>query len=640
MPVAFRLTAVPGIDCLVRAAAAARVRQLSWVGWLFGCGLLFSACAVAAPPPAELQAFRSVTGGAAWDGIRALRYEGTLEMAGLQGELAVVESLQDGRYRSAFSLGPLEGAEGFDGERGWRQDPGGERVYPDAESDRRAMRTQVWLVRRGYWDDAGATYGPVRDEHLEGIAYRVVTAHPDGGLPIELWLDAGSRLLTRTLLRQGQDTVVTTFSDYREQAGLMLPYRADVDRGDARNRMITQWARIEAVAAPTDADFTPDAQAQATTTIVGGGDSTVVPFALINNHIYVEARIDDQPVTLLVDTGGVNALTPAAARRLGLDAQGRMAARGVGEQQADVGFARADAVQLGEARLDDPLFYVIDFGNLSDVEGLDVDGLLGFELFHRYAVRIDYAAARLTLMKPDAFEPPAQAVAVPFELEERTPVVQGSIDGLPARLAIDTGARNAVTLHSPFVREHGLVDRYDASLEAVTGWGVGGPVRGRPVRLGELRLGTAVVEQTLGDLYTGDRGSFADPNVSANIGSGLLRRFVVDFDYGARTMYLRPGADHDRRQDYDRLGAWINRDRDALMVAAVTAGGPAERAGLRAGDRLLTIDGIAVADHALTHWREWLGSQPAGRRIAIDVERTGRKRHVVATLEELLPPAK
>src|SRR5690606_13662806 len=107
---------------------------------------------------------------------------------------------------------------------------------------------------------------------------------------------------------------------------------------------------------------------------------------------------------------------------------------------------------------------------------------------------------------PARLSPPANAVAVPFELTDRIPVVRGTLDGLPARLSVDTGSRVSLSLHSPFVREHGLVDKYKAAAEAVVGWGVGGPSHGRPARFGTLQLGELSISGIAGDLFVGNKG--------------------------------------------------------------------------------------------------------------------------------------
>src|SRR5690606_4810787 len=158
----------------------------------------------------------------------------------------------------------------------------------------------------------------------------------------------------------------------------------------------------------------------------------------------------------------------------------------------------------------------------------------------RFGVTIDYARRELVLAEPAKFAPPAGAHVVPFELADRMPIVQGTLDGLPVRVSIDTGSRTSLTLHSPFVHEHGLVEKYHAAPEAVVGWGVGGPSRGRPARFGTLELGDLALTGMAGDLYTGNKGAFASPDLSANLGGGVLKHYTIAFDYDAKKMYLVP----------------------------------------------------------------------------------------------------
>ncbi len=605
---------------------------------LFAAALVAAAATAAAQDlPAELRRLAAVTGGARWNEVEAIRSSGSLSLGGLEGDFDQIDDKRGGRFRNDYRLGPMSGADGHDGERPWRKDPGGEVVLSDADEALRRARTAAWMTHNGPHSPDGVRYAPAETRKHDGRTYTFIEAQPDGGLPIALWLDPQTGLLARTTMRDGQDTVTTTYSDYREVDGVKLPFRVQIDRDDPRNRVVSQVKHAKLVPMPADAAFAAPPATPDQARIAGGARETTLPFDLINNHIYVDARVDGNPVRMLVDTGGVNLLTPAAAKRLGLDAHGRMAARGVGEKQVDLGFAKAQRIEVGAIRLDAPIFYVIDLSELEPVEGLRFDGLVGFELFHRFVVRIDYAARRLTLIDPSFFRAPEGATAVPFELEERIPLVKGTIDGRPATLSIDTGARSSLSLHAPFVREHDLITHYGARFEAIGGWGVGGPSRGWPVRVGEVRLGDAVVKDLVADLSESESGAFADPKNSANVGSGLLRRFVVTFDYDRRKMYLQSGPDYAKPDGYDRLGAWLMLDGEALRVVEVVPDGPAQQAGLRPEDRILAVDGAPVSSRTLNDWRVAFKESPAGTKLRFTAKRGGEIREVDATLRELMP---
>lgn len=602
--------------------------------WLLGGAL---ACRPpAAAQPDAVARFHAVSGGARWDRDITIATTAQLVVGELPGTSESIEDVRTGRHRSTTRFGPITVADGFDGTAAWEQTAGGEVVTPDAPAAVARAVTARWLIQRGYFRSSGAAYRELGRRRCGEHACQVVEATPTGGAPVELWFDDATGLLARTVHREGTDTVVTSFDDYRGVDGALVPFRVVVDPGDPRNR-VTVTVTDARIRAPADDAVYARPRTDARLSFADRASDTRVPFELINNHIYIHAQVDGQPVRMLVDTGGLNLLTPAAAARLGLAVKGKLAASGAGERKVDLGFARGRELAVGDVRLAEPVFYVIDTEALADVEGVDFDGLVGFELFQRLAVRIDYPRRMLTLTRRDSFTPPAGAVAVPFELHDRTPIAAGAIDGIPARLTIDTGSRGSLTTSSPFTREHGLEARYRPAFEAVTGWGVGGPTRGKPVRFRQVKLGGAVIADVAGDLFTGDKGALADPDSSANLGGGILRRFAVTFDYRDRTMYLEPAAGVPR-DIYDRAGMFVLRAGDALRVAAVVPGGPAARAVLAADDRIVAIDGAPASSRPVAAWRAVLGAGEIGARHTLSVEAAGgARRDVTLVLAELLP---
>jgi predicted aspartyl protease len=603
-----------------------------------------TASAAATPDaPALFARFKEATGGARWDAVDALRSEGTVAAGGLSGPLHSLEELRSGRSVTRFELGPVHGAEGFDGTVAWRQDPGGEVVTLDAPDAREKAITSAWLTAQGYFrlDRWPATFGPVTPRDDAGKHWLVADATPRAGRTVTLWFDAATGLLGRAVERDDSDVETSTMDDYRAVEGVRLPFHVVTDRTDAtgrtdpRDRAEVRMESRAVVPLPEASAFAMPAMTPVAR-IADASGVTRVPFELVNNHIYAQATIDGTPVRVLVDTGGANVLTTAAATRLGVKSEGKLAGRGVGEEHVDVGFAHVGEVRLGGAVLAKPVFYVMDLGDLAGVEGTPSDGLVGFEMFRRFRVTVDYEHRVLTLAEPAKFQPPAGAHVVPFELAERIPIVAAKLDGMPVRLSVDTGSRVSLTLHGPFVRQNGLVERYAAAPETVNGWGVGGPARSRAVRCGELALGDVVVRDVAADLFTGERGAEANPDLSGNLGAGVLRRFTVAFDYDAKKMYLAPNADFARADPYDRSGMWLNADGDALRVAAVLPGGPADKAGIQAGD-LVTKLGEPVGKRPVAEWRVRLRELPAGTRLAATIHRPAGDRTVTILLADLIP---
>jgi len=608
--------------------------------------LLAGATAQAEDAASLLARYKSASGGAAWDRVKTLHGTGTLSAGGLNGDLWLVQDLANGRSADRYKLGPIEGADGYDGTQGWTRDPGGEVAALDAPEAKRRARSQAWLDARGFWypERIKASYGAVTERDIEGQRFLLIEATPDGGDAVTLFFDATSGLLARTAQREGQDTTTTVLDDYRDVDGVRMPYHMVSDRTDAagrtdpRNRNEIKLGEIKLNEPIADADFAMPKMA-ATASIANAGGVAHITFDLVNNHIYANGSIDGKPARFLVDTGGMNLLTPESAKKFGITGEGKLGGRGVGDEQVDVSFGHAKEVRLGDAVLADPVFVIMDLGDLWKVEGVECDGLVGYEMFRRFGVTIDYAGHTLTLAEPKKFTPPAHASVVPFELDDRIPIVAGSLDGKPVRVSVDTGSRASLSMHSPFVRANDLVARYKAAPEAVVGWGAGGASRGRPARFGTLTLGDQTITGIAGDLYIGTKGSFANPDLSGNLGGGVLRRFTVAFDYDAKRMYLAPNADFAKADAFDRSGLFLLGDGDALVVMDVAPESAAARAGLKAKDRVTAIGGDAANSQSLTALRAKLRELPVGTRLKVDVTRDGKKQSVELVLADRIPAA-
>jgi len=613
---------------------------------MFGTlALLASIAASAGTAKTVLARYKAVSGGARWDTVRTLQVTGTGSSGGLSGAWRATQDLVTGRSSDAYKLGPIDGADGYDGTYAWRRDPGGEIAVLDAPSILRHACSQAWLNARAYWYPSRitASYGAIEQRRLDGHRYQVVKATPAGGDPLALWFDTDSGLLARVVWQQGQYTMTSTLDDYRETNGLRLPYHLAIDltdaagRTDPRRRIEFHYQDIATNVSANDADFAIP-RMSATAHVANPAGITRVPFDLLNNHIYVDAMVNGRKARFLVDTGGAYLLTPAAARKFGLVSMGALAAGGDGDHDMDLGFAQAKNVQVGDAVVADPVFAVIDLGVMPKVEGVDFDGFIGYEMFRRFDITVDYEHRVLTFAEPAKFIPPADAVAIRFDQDDRTPFVNGKLDGLPIRLWVDTGSRSSLTVGAPFVRKNGLLEKYRAGAETVVGQGISGPAHAHPARFGKLQIGSLAIDGLAGELSTSDKGAFADPDLEADLGSGALRHFTIALDYADKRIYLAPNATLGEPIPFDRSGLWLLVDGDALKITDVAKGSAADHAHLRDNDRIVSIDGEPVMKRTLSDWRSRLRELLVGSRHAIEFQRDGKVNKTELVLADRIPP--
>lgn len=618
-------------SCIVSASAV-----------LLACAPAIAAPAAATVAPTAatvLARAKQASGGAAWDGVRSAHMRAAIETSGLSGTLEAWDDMISGRGVSRYSIGPYGGAGGFDGEAHWSQDSSGQVRREEGGDEILGGANEAYRRCLGYWYPerwpAETTYvGNKKDGDRQ---FDVVAITPEGGRPFEIWVDAGTGLIDRMVEQAAVETRTTYLSDYRDVDGVKLPFKARGTNGEAKYDQIVTVESVELNVDLADDLFAMPGPPPADYRFAKGASSTELPFRLINNHIYLDVRLNGKgPYRLLFDSGGANVVTPTLAAELGLEPEGALQGRGVGEQSEDVGLVKVETLSVGDVTLDDQVFAVFPLEPFSDVEGVPQYGLVGYEVFKRFVVRLDYENSRITLSEPATFEYSGDGVVVPFKFNGHIPQVEGSVDGVSGKFDLDTGSRASLTLLAPFVEQHGLAPKSGAEITAVTGWGVGGPARGRVTRMESLRLGPLEVRDVVTDLSLQTKGAFTDPYVAGNVGAGVLKRFNLVFDYGAQTIVFERNANADAPDVYDRSGMWVNVKEGAFEVVDVTAGGPAEAAGLRAGDLIVAVDGRSAADVGLVPLRTRFRSEAVGTEIELRVRRDGQDRQATLKLKELI----
>jgi len=589
-------------------------------------------------PAAVLAANRTASHGQAFAGKGAMTLRYGYAGQGMTGWGATVFDVKTGAFLDTNEVGPTKGATGFDGRGAWMQDLSGA-YTPQAGGDTRQLAVNEAYRNANLWwrtDRGGADIASLGSKTLEGRSYDVLSVTPKGGKVFQAWFDADNHLLSRVVETQGWQTITTTLSDYRPVAGALMAGKIVIDDGlgeDNRQTETLQQGRF-LPAKPLTAYAMPKIR-PADAVIQNASGRTTVPIRLINNHVYAEVKVNGKgPFLFIFDTGGHDLLTPDTAKALAVKSVGQAAGTGAGEGTVEVGFAKGVTFQIGDLVLKDQAIAVLPFA-AKNVEGVPEQGMIGFEVFRRFVTTIDYGAKTMTFTDPAKFNPKGAGTPVPFVFYSHLPQVKGTFEGIPGVFDIDTGSRVEITVNKPFGDAHDIKSKHPKGVTTVDGWGVGGRSISYVMRAKSLTLGPVEVKDIVAGLGTQARGSFADPNYQGNVGSGLLKRFAVTFDYDHQVMYLKrlanPGPDVGV---FDRAGAWINGSPQGFKVVDVSAGGAAEAAGLKVGDEITAVDGAPATSIPIYEMRARLRTQAAGTRVDLSVDGPAGPRQATLVLRD------
>ncbi len=582
---------------------------------------------------------KTAMGGGAWDSVHFVHTRARIETSGLAGSSETLEDAVMGASVSRYDLGPVKGADGYDGKTVWSQDNSGQVAVQGADDARQGAIDDAYRTIHAYWYPermpAEIVYAGAKTDGVRG--FDVLRITPKGGRPFDLWIDAKTHIIDRIVEKSAIDLRTTTFDDYRSVAGKLVAFASRTTNGEARYDTVI---KVESVTFEDKADaqaFAPPPPPQRDFGFLGGRTVATMPFKLINNHMYIDVKLNGRgPYEFLFDTGGSNVMTPTVAHELGLKLQGALQGRGAGEKSQDVAITMVDHMEIGGAFMDRQAFASIALESFGEVEGRPITGIFGYEVFKRFVVRTDYQANQMTLIEPAGFKYSGPGVRIPFQLKNSIPTVAGDIDGVPGTFDIDTGSRSTLDLMSPFVAKNNLIARYQPKVQGVDGWGVGGPARAWIVRAHRLTLGGVSVDGPVVGLSQATGGAFADAYSAGNVGAGTLKRFNIVWDYANLQMFFERNAHYSEPDVFNRAGIWANLGGAGFEVIDVFVGSPAAEAGLKTGDHILAVDGKqAQRELTLPDFRSRMREAP-GTKLRLDVERGGKKLQIVVTLRDLV----
>jgi C-terminal processing protease CtpA/Prc len=127
-------------------------------------------------------------------------------------------------------------------------------------------------------------------------------------------------------------------------------------------------------------------------------------------------------------------------------------------------------------------------------------------------------------------------------------------------------------------------------------------------------------------LTRADAGATGNPSEAGNIGQDVLARFDVHFDYRRQEMVLMP-REKAPVWHYAMAGFRAEKDEarpDRYRVSAVIPGSPAEQAGLKKGDEILSINGKQASALSIGELWDLMSLRPEDTSLAITLA-DGRK---------------
>jgi len=275
-----------------------------------------------------------------------------------------------------------------------------------------------------------------------------------------------------------------------------------------------------------------------------------------------------------------------------------------------------------------------DYLELRNYLGTDVQGILGYEVFSRFVVEVDYEARQLTISSPEYFKPKRKYQEFSIRIEDTKPYVEVPVTlrngtTVNAKLLVDTGASHGLVL-DPLSDDRIVVP--DKHITSLIGRGLGGVINGKIGRVSSIELGKYKLENVVVNFPNPEDYGYPDSLKSSDvfrngaIGGELLRRFTAVFNFPMGKMYLKKNLTFSRKFNYNLSGLTFRAKGSRLRrfeVADVRKGSSGETAGILVGDELVSINGMPASQFDLNGINTVFDIRP-GRKLRLELMRGGK----------------
>ncbi len=568
-------------------------------------------------------------GRAAVAAIKTTRVTLSLETGGIKGAGTTIYKAPDKELETE-TLGINETAEGYDGKDAWQRDTNGN-IRMLGEDERRDLRRELYVDTNSYVLPDEGVPGVVKlhPEREAGTGDYVLDLLPKDGKSSTIFLDPKTFLIAKEQHYDDNVLEVTTFGGYRKVDGVEFPFTQRTTNGTPRYDITLQVTGIQNNIRVADSLFSPPSPLGRNAGFVDPHvKSATSAFTFDEGEITLPVVINGAPSRVYLDSGASGlALSQTIADVLHLKGEGVLEARGYGGSTDlhPVKVAAFDVPALPSAvRLSDLAAVAIALPRgLDQTESGPLAGFIGYDLLSRFVVKIDYAGRKITFSDPATYAPtPGDGTPLPLDLDNDLPSVTAQFEDLPpAQFLLDTGDVSAVRLYEPYIDKNQLRAKYPKQVASVGG-GIGGESRSTVAKTGSFTVAGATLHGLPTDLSLDPKGG-ASQLLAGSLGSGLLSRFVVTFDYPHSRVFFAPNPDASAPYDtrtYGLTTALVNdqNGRPHFVILDVAGDSPAAKAGVVQYDQILQIDGQPVSTLSISQVRRLLS--PASGAAARSLE--------------------
>ena len=402
-------------------------------------------------------------------------------------------------------------------------------------------------------------------------------------------------------------------------------------------------------------------------------NKVVIPFKLINNLIFIPVTINGEELTFLLDTGVEQTILFSLDDKdeVKLFEVEKLKLKGLGSNDAiDSYKSSRNKVEIKDyVDTNHEIYVVLDQEfNFSSHVGIPVNGIIGSHFFKKHIVEINYDKKKLFVYNHNHKNINSilqkKFVKDSISIENEKPYcilkLKSGEQTIPSKLLLDTGNSDAVWV---FFNKTNKIKLPEKNIQDYLGRGFSGNVYGKRGRINDFEFGNKTFNNpliTFPDSTSLESVNFV-PNRVGSLGSEIISRFTIVFDYLNNALYTKPSKRIGDPFNFNMSGIevehagleWVEEAVDdrvingtkiyadktpykiqdnlkihftlkpVFKIASVRVDSEAEKVGLKLGDRILFINRQIAHRLTIQMINELLKSEE-GKTIEIEVERNSK----------------
>jgi hypothetical protein len=273
-----------------------------------------------------------------------------------------------------------------------------------------------------------------------------------------------------------------------------------------------------------------------------GKAATTIKFTFFRNLIVIPVKLNDTlKLNLILDTGTRSMILFGRKikklRNINVHRKIEVNGRGI-YKSSKASFSFPNRIDIGDVVGNGVGAVVISEGDLMDALP-GIDGVIGYELFVRFCIQVDYANRLITLYNNIPVNAHDSFHSFAIDVKDQRPEIVSSIqtskgNNLSVRTLIDTGSSLGLLVFSSKAEKFNTIGE-----EREIGIGLAGSVVGFSLPIFSYQLANVEFFLTDCQLVPTRIESGKDFEVSASLGGNFLKDYVIMFSYATAQFFIK-----------------------------------------------------------------------------------------------------